>query len=333
MLRNSGKPSDTRAENIINMSGEVIPPASLMQRDGLDSDGRQKIIKPEEDSLSAAMLMVSPALVAIPADVSSIGFAATTGGLQVTCNGTAPEAGDDFGSVANQWYGEKDQTGFKVGGVSGGRAVVSPFSSGGIIPLSVSYSIGRIRRPEVIDSWTVTSEKTSNTLNLWGPWTDFSSPVTLRTDTIFGGIQQNIFHLYAGIDSGDLFTFSFFPAIGYEDEDGNTVGHRVCYEAFGSSIDRFFQVEKLSAPHHNVKSKSLLFYHPGNMDYEGSFGQTSDMQNIGYSLVGKKINKMRIGYQFTTGVSNFGPPVGSVVSLTVDLTDCINISAGWLMHT
>lgn len=133
MLRNSGKPRDTRTENIINMSGESIPPASFMKRDGLDSEGRQKVIKPDEDNLSAAMLMVSPALVAIPAGKSSIGFAATIGGLQVTYNGTAPEAGDDFGSVANQWYGEADKTGFKTGGVSGGRAITSPRGGGELL--------------------------------------------------------------------------------------------------------------------------------------------------------------------------------------------------------
>lgn len=118
-----------RAVPAHNDSGEEIPPHSYAKLDGTYTDTVPNAIKPDADSIAAALLLVTGA-VAVPIGAPFAAVPAVAGMLEVEANSTAPGNGDDFGTVSGEWYGEKDKTGFKCNGVRGGRALTGPFSDG-----------------------------------------------------------------------------------------------------------------------------------------------------------------------------------------------------------
>lgn len=106
----------------LNGSGEDIPANSVCEISSVDSSGIITVVKPTGDSLTEVIL--SPSHI-VPEDAKFIGispydeFAAINGTFDV---------GDDLGSVSGQWYMQKDNSGFKCLGGSGGVARVRPFS-------------------------------------------------------------------------------------------------------------------------------------------------------------------------------------------------------------
>lgn len=103
-----------------------IPPRSFAEISSKSSDG-YAIIKPTEDSLDSSKLVITPNF-KLPAGKPSFAMPANLGLLDVSYSGSAPSAGDDFGTVEDSWTGSKDNTGFKASsGGLGGVVSVSPF--------------------------------------------------------------------------------------------------------------------------------------------------------------------------------------------------------------
>jgi len=149
-----------------------------------------EVDRPSADSLPAAQLVVTGPAVIPRYDGSGIetvavATPATTGALWVTINGDDPAAGDSFGSVADQFYGEKDKTGFRSTGAQGGRACVSPFSSG----------VPDIQKRIVTSSWT--NRNTTNR-EIKSDWATLEAPSGTPKKLTYDPQNHNFFYSIGG---------------------------------------------------------------------------------------------------------------------------------------
>lgn len=114
-----------------NAAGEDIPKFSIAKVDSLSS-GVPQLVKPDADNLSPALLVITGGA-AIPAGATgALVMPAVLGIGWATYNGAAPSTGDQFGTVEDQWYGEKGNTGFTALGAyeTDTLAMVAPDTSG-----------------------------------------------------------------------------------------------------------------------------------------------------------------------------------------------------------
>ena len=113
---------------IYSASG-AVPASSFAEITGYDDGKKAFTVKqPSEDSLDATQVCISeatPMTASGQYSIAHVGYAPAS----VIHTGDTPSVGDDFGTKESSWDGEKDKTGFKACGVSGGRASVSPFRS------------------------------------------------------------------------------------------------------------------------------------------------------------------------------------------------------------
>ena len=136
---NTGRQNDARFAarqvRIYNNTGGVIPRHSFCQITGIETSvaraGAYTVIQPIADDLSATMLIITGAG-AIPNGKVGLGMAAFESCLPVAYSGTIPASGDSFGTVAGQWYGQKDKAGFGVLGSNSTRVLTwcAPGGSG-----------------------------------------------------------------------------------------------------------------------------------------------------------------------------------------------------------
>jgi hypothetical protein len=123
-----GRVLDPRSIPVYPDAGEKIPAASFAEIASYDSAGRAVLVKPTEDNLTAARLVITPGHDLPDNATGAYAYPASQGQLPVNYDGDAPAAGDDFGTEADNWSAVKGNTGFRCSGTSGGRAVVSPFN-------------------------------------------------------------------------------------------------------------------------------------------------------------------------------------------------------------
>ena len=132
-----------RATRVINLSGQKIPSSSFAKIQDVDSDGFAEIIKPDEDSINPALLVITPSSI-IPSGAKAVAFPAETGKLYVEHDPSEeedPVNGDSFGTVEDEWFGQVGKSGFIVLGASGGRAKISPFRQT-LLKTGISFWIG-----------------------------------------------------------------------------------------------------------------------------------------------------------------------------------------------
>jgi hypothetical protein len=184
--------TDGRASRLVqfvgvNDSGVEIPARSFAEITAYNADGTLSLDKPSEDSLPAARLAIVGAA-PIPAtdDAGEKGRAvvhpATVGSQEVAYSGTAPEAGDSFGSVADSWSGEVDKTGFKATGANASDevALVSPFSESYWKYYYVDWPPSQFTSGGTSGRWdsavfTVNSGETKTVLTDWLPVKDLNT--------------------------------------------------------------------------------------------------------------------------------------------------------------
>ena len=149
---------------IYSASG-AVPASSFAEITGYDDDKKAFTVKqPSEDSLDATQVCISaatPMTASGQYSVAHVGYAPAS----VIHAGDTPSVGDDFGTKESSWDGEKDKTGFKACGVSGGRASVSPFSSKAGIYYPFD-SRTNVNIPSTIITGTSSGDIYSNTMTL-----------------------------------------------------------------------------------------------------------------------------------------------------------------------
>jgi len=191
--------TDGRASRLVqfvgvNDSGVEIPARSFAEITAYNADGTLSLDKPSEDSLPAARLAIVGAA-PIPAtdDAGEKGRAvvhpATVGSQEVAYSGTAPVAGDEFGSVANQWYGSTSKTGFKATGAdsASGVALVSPFSASKSFSFLYSSTSSYSHDP-IEDGWTYES------------WVNVDSQLIIQPNKIlYVKLLSNIIYVYKAV--------------------------------------------------------------------------------------------------------------------------------------
>ena len=185
---------------IKNVSGEIIPARSFAQITD-KTDQYYEIDKPDADSISAAMLCV----VATPIPIGAQGTATKPedGKFTVAYNGDVPSNDNDFGTVENQWYGEKDKSGFKVLGASGGYASVSPFSDNGISATLMGFLgySGYIYMP--VCAGTFTQYSAWKSIDEITFIKDYNYIAINRGFRLFGRVFDSIYELNCSIELGN----------------------------------------------------------------------------------------------------------------------------------
>ncbi len=183
-----------RATRVINLSGEKIPPSSYAKIQDVDIDGFAELVKPDADGIDASLLVITTSSI-IPDGATGVAYPAESGKLYVAQDpsGDIPANGDSFGTKEDEWFGEKDQSGFIVLGAQDGRVKLSPFRSR---VLSVKRFFRGSKDPNAAEEFSFFKQLEVNRASTIGDTlqrnmffmftlADVTTPITSSTDFIF----------------------------------------------------------------------------------------------------------------------------------------------------